>query len=118
MIYPAIRISDLERDVAQKKSQLGQTFETFQDSLKDNLKPTKLLKKNKKAVLLGVLSLFLGGKALGKVNKFIVPKIMKSGWVLSMFEAAWFWNILSSGFNNLIAPRLLRSIERLIGGAD
>jgi hypothetical protein len=91
---------------------LDASAEQFRESLLHQVKPSTLLRENKTALFGGLMSLFLGGKVLGKAGKFLGPKL-KTGLFLKVFEAAWFWKILLS-FGHLVAPAFFRTIQRLI----
>ncbi len=110
MIFPKVRISDLEADTAKKKEAFQTQKENFISSAKEKLHPVTLLKENKKAVFAGLLSLVAAGKIFGKISKTWGPKL-KGNMIFSVLKAAWFWKLIDFSYNiyKLSGPKPKRS---------
>lgn len=85
MIFPDVRISTLERELAEKRDAFLKSEERFYLSLKASIQPVQLIKNNYKKVAAGALGAVLLGKLSAKAAGF-VARAKKPGWLSKIIE--------------------------------
>lgn len=114
MIFPDLRLSELERDRRQKKAAFEASSQEFKISLKKKLKPLNIIRHNPKTILTIALSLFSMSKLLGKtvaipIKKKGLSKLISMGWSLQLAGLAGKWGIK---FLMPVAASMLKSALR------
>ncbi len=72
MIFPAMRLSDLRRDVADKRLAFDRSARDLKSEVKRKLSPLNLLKENPQWLIAPAMSLFSAG-TLGKFLVGLIP---------------------------------------------
>ena len=97
MIYPSIRISDLERRREEKRQSFLDSRSNLIESIKEELRPASLLKNHKKILLSAALFLIPAVGAIGKMGKAAIKSKGKTNLAWSLFKAGWFWKLIKFG---------------------
>lgn len=108
VIFPKVRISELERDAERKKEALTQSKDELVYQIKQEARPVNLIKKHPKFVL-GTLFTFLSGtKILSKAGGKVLS-LKKSSLLVSFLKAGWLWKMFKFGAGfilKLVGPKL------------
>jgi hypothetical protein len=104
MIYPDIKISDLEKDLELKKLHLENSRNSFLDTAKTELHPITFFKNHKTAVLGTLIGMVTFGKFFGKFSRTVAPKLKKSVvWTPAGAGVMWKLLNLSLGIQRLLS---------------
>ena len=107
MIFPDVRISELEREAAERGRRFAQSRENFLETVRQQTKPFVLFKNNLKPILFTLFTAVSGWKLLVKAGTKLVSK-NKGTLIWKLLKARFTWKLLKMGFRALLKKKSQR----------
>jgi len=116
MIFPDIRRSTLERDVAEKRAALEISKSVFINQVRSKAKPLSFVKNHPKLILGLLFTAFSGTKILTRMVMAVVG-MSKRKWLWKLLMMGWSRKLIKKGlfqFLKTFSPLLAKSGNTLI----
>jgi hypothetical protein len=103
MIFPPIRISQLEKDLKDKELAFERSKNEFTTTLREKARPLTFIKEHPKVIAGLLLSLLTSGKLLLRLGGAVV-KTRKNRWLWRILTAGWIWKMVLLALQKAATP--------------